>query len=179
MLRYMAKPRIIGGQAKGAQLATIIEGTRPTPSRLREALFDILAFKTTGNFLDLYSGSGAVGLEAASRGWNVTCVEADKTVARTIQLNAHKLKLDVSVTCADALLYVQHNEASYDVVFVDPPYNLDLIEIFTHIERSLGIEVGIIAFQFPSHLDISQCTWEQEKLLKIRRYGSNSLAMLH
>lgn len=179
MLRYMAAPRIIGGRAKGAQLTTVKGKTRPTPSRLREALFDILAFKSKGTFLDLYSGTGVVGLEAASRDWNVTCVEVDETIARTIRLNARKLKLDISVTCADALSYVQENKFNPDVVFVDPPYELNLIEIFTNIESYLGMGVRIIALQFPSNLDISQCNWKQERHFEIRRYGSNSLALLH
>ena len=179
MLRYMAKPRIIGGRAKGAQLATIKGKTRPTPSRLREALFDILAFKYKGTFLDLYSGTGVVGLEAASRDWDVTCVEVDENIARAIHLNARKLKLDISVTCADALSYLQKNKFHSDVVFVDPPYELNLIEIFINIERALGMGVRIIAFQFPSNLDISRCNWEQKRRFEIRRYGSNSLALLH
>ena len=90
----MSKPRIIGGSAKGRTLETPKRGTRPSPSRLREALFNILAFGDKGSFLDLYSGSGAVGLEAASRGWRATCVDLSSEAAQVIRKNARSLKLE-------------------------------------------------------------------------------------
>jgi 16S rRNA (guanine966-N2)-methyltransferase len=179
MLRNMSRLRIIGGHAKGTRLEVIEGGTRPTPSRLREALFDILAFQAKGTFLDLYSGTGAVGLEAASRDWIVTCVESNQGAARTIRRSAWKLKLNTSVSCTDALFFVRNNEIHYDVVFADPPYELDLVEIFTTIERCLGHHAGTIAFQLPSHLDLSGCNWEQARHFEIHRYGSNSLVLLH
>ena len=64
----MAKPRIIGGSAKGRTLDTPKRGTRPSPSRLREALFNILEFRERGRFLDLFSGSGAIGLRGRLEG---------------------------------------------------------------------------------------------------------------
>ena len=91
----MSKPRIVGGAAKGRALETPKRGTRPSPARLREALFNILGFYPRGSFLDLYSGSGAVGLEAASRGWEATCVDLSREATAVIRKNARSLKLEV------------------------------------------------------------------------------------
>lgn len=123
----MAKPRIIGGVAKGRALDTPPHGTRPSPARLREALFDILAFEPRGRFLDLYAGSGAVGLEAWSRGAGVvTLVEHDRRTAALIARNAVSLgfaRADVVTGPVGATL--RHAPAApYDVVFLDPPYDL-------------------------------------------------------
>ena len=103
----MAKPRIIGGTAKGRSLETPKRGTRPSPARLREALFNILEFRERGTFLDLYSGTGAIGLEAASRGWHSTCIDLNKAAANVIRQNAYSLELGAEIIQGDALKFVQ------------------------------------------------------------------------
>ncbi len=129
--------RIIGGTAGGRRIKTPTgEATRPTTDRVREALFSALESQLgalTGlRFLDLYAGSGAVGLEAMSRGAGVvTSVESDRRTARMVQANAttlgfHKLEV-VALPVARAL--GQHPRAPYDVVFADPPYPMDNEEV--------------------------------------------------
>jgi 16S rRNA (guanine(966)-N(2))-methyltransferase RsmD len=103
IVRPVARPRIYGGSARGRPLATPRSGTRPTPGRVREALFDILAFEPRGLFLDLYAGSGALGLEAASRGWRAICVDLGREAVEVIGRNARDLGLEVEVRRADAL----------------------------------------------------------------------------
>jgi 16S rRNA (guanine966-N2)-methyltransferase len=129
--------RVIGGTARGRRLKTPTgEATRPTTDRVREALFSALEAQLgslTGlRFLDLYAGSGAVGLEAMSRGAGVvTSVESDRRTARMIQDNATTLgfrKLEV-VAQPVARLLGQHSRAPYDVVFADPPYPMDNAEL--------------------------------------------------
>ena len=122
--------RIIGGSAGGRRLNTPRgQHTRPTSDRVREALFSAIEAwcgSLTGlRFLDLYAGSGAVGLEARSRGAGVvTLVEQDKRTAALITGNARMLGFDrievlaASVTATLARMPV----APYDVVFLDPPY---------------------------------------------------------
>lgn len=124
--------RIIAGQAKGRRLRTPPgERTRPTTDRVREALFSALESWCGSlqglRFLDLYSGSGSVGLEAWSRGASaVTFVESDKATAALIQANAR----DLGFAAADVqpLRVVTALAATpaqpYDVVFSDPPYPL-------------------------------------------------------
>ena len=163
----MSRPRIIGGLAKGRALDVPKHGTRPSPSRLREALFDIVGFRPKGTFLDLYSGSGAVGLEAASRGWRATCVDLSKEAAAVIRKNAHALKLDAEVVQGDALAYAKGHPQDFDIVFAAPPYPLELEKIFATI---LEAEVAsVYIFQHPTTL----------QLVGDRRvYGSNTLTFI-
>ena len=125
--------RIIGGAAGGRRLRTPAgEATRPTSDRVREALFSALESELgslTGlRFLDLFAGSGAVGLEAMSRGAGVlTSVESDRRTARLVQDNASTLGFRKVEVLSHPVVRVlgQHPRAPYDVVFVDPPYPLD------------------------------------------------------
>ena len=129
--------RIIGGAAGGRRLRTPGgEATRPTSDRVREALFSTLESQLgslTGlRFLDLYAGSGAVGLEAMSRGAGVvTAVESDRRTAKVVEANASALGFrDVEVLGQTVTgVLAQHPRAPYDVVFVDPPYVMSEEEV--------------------------------------------------
>jgi 16S rRNA (guanine966-N2)-methyltransferase len=123
--------RIIGGEAGGRRLRTPTgESTRPTSDRVREALFsslEALLGSVQGlRFLDLYAGSGAVGLEARSRGAGVvTCVEQDRRTATLVRDNARSLGLSVEVVASAVARHLAHPPRTpYDVVFADPPYPL-------------------------------------------------------
>ena len=125
--------RIIGGSAKGRRLATPPgSATRPTSDRVREALFSSIEAWCGSlrglRFLDLYAGSGAVGLEAWSRGAGVvTLVESDRRTARLIGQNAATLgfaRAEV-VPAPVAQTLARPPLAPYDIVFMDPPYPLD------------------------------------------------------
>lgn len=125
--------RIIAGRAKGTRLTAPRSGTRPTSDRVREALFSSLVtwFGTTDEpaeghlaglaVLDLYAGTGAVALEAASRGAGPV-VAVDANTAPTIRANAARagLRLDVRAARVEGALPV----GPFDLVFVDPPYDL-------------------------------------------------------
>jgi len=124
--------RIIGGAAGGRRIATPKgDRTRPTSDRVREALFSAIEARAGTlrglRFLDLYAGSGAVGLEAWSRGaGHVTFVEADRRTAALIADNARTVGLakpDVVARSVAAAL-ADGARVSYDVVFADPPYPL-------------------------------------------------------
>jgi 16S rRNA (guanine966-N2)-methyltransferase len=122
--------RIIGGSAGGRRItAPSGRHTRPTTDRVREALFSSIEAWCGSlqglRFLDLYAGSGAVGLEARSRGAGVvTLVESDRRTCRLISQNAHALgfaKVDVVCGAVTDLLPTSP-AAPYDVAFLDPPY---------------------------------------------------------
>lgn len=124
--------RIIGGTAGGRRLATPRGAqTRPTSDRVREALFSAIEAWCGSlhglRFLDLYAGSGAVGLEAWSRGAGiVTLVEHDRRTAAIISANARTLgfaKANV-VSAPVAAALAKPPAAPYDIVFLDPPYPL-------------------------------------------------------
>ena len=164
----MSRPRIIGGTAKGRVLEVPASGTRPSPSRLREALFNILAFRPKGTFLDLYSGTGAVGLEAASRGWQATCVDLSRDAANVIRKNAVALKLDAEVVQGDALAYARKHPRGFDLVFAAPPYPLELDLIFITILEA-EVATNLYIFQHPTDLTLAGDR---------RVYGTNTLTFL-
>jgi len=117
--------RIIGGTAGGRRLATPSgRSTRPTSDRVREGLFSTLGGDLSGrSFLDLYAGSGAVGLEAASRGAApVMLVERDPKALRTLRENVAILGFSAVDVQADVATFLSGAATPYDVVFVDPPY---------------------------------------------------------
>lgn len=122
--------RIIGGTAGGRRLETPRgQTTRPTSDRVREALFSAIESRTGSldglRFLDLYAGSGAVGLEAWSRGAGVvTMVEHDRRTAALITRNAATLGFSRArvVATSVASFLASPPAAPYDVVFSDPPY---------------------------------------------------------
>lgn len=104
-------------------------GLRPTPDRVRETLFNWLSPVLPGaRCLDLFAGSGALGLEAASRGAAaVTLVEQDPAICRLLSETAAALGADrVTVRCADVLGFLAGDACAYDLVFIDPPYDAQL-----------------------------------------------------
>jgi 16S rRNA (guanine966-N2)-methyltransferase len=122
--------RIVAGTAKGRRIAVPPRGTRPTTERVREALFNALESRielADARILDLYAGSGALGLEALSRGAaHVTFVEADRRAAQLVRTNAHELgfrAVRLERAKVETLL-ARPAERSYDVVLADPPYDL-------------------------------------------------------
>ncbi len=107
------------------------EGLRPTPDRVRETLFNWLGQDMTGRrCLDLFAGSGALGMEAASRGAaEVVMVEKDRTVFRDLQGNVRKLKFDNIALCnEDGLNFATRANEQFDVIFLDPPFKSDYLE---------------------------------------------------
>jgi len=128
--------RVIGGTAKGRRLATLRTiALRPTPDRVREALFNILGRRMIdARVLDLYAGSGAIGLEALSRGaQGVVFVEAHEPACRLIEKNLDlcRLRERAMVWRGDvlkALTALQAEGQRFDLIFLDPPYRTPLAE---------------------------------------------------
>ncbi len=174
----MSRPRILGGSAKGRELDAPRRGTRPSPSRLREALFDILAFEEVGPFLDLYSGSGAIGLEAASRGWDATCVDLSREAVGVIHRNAARASLQVEVVRGDALRFAREHRGAFGVVFAAPPYDLALTPIFQAILDAGTVRAGgLYVFQHPSREPPSLEPQEGLEAPREKRYGTNALTL--
>jgi len=119
---------IIGGSLRGSRLAVpALPGLRPTPQRLRQTVFDWLAPVIAGaNVLDAFAGSGALGIEALSRGARAaTFIERDAAQARAIEADLARLHRDgATVRCGDALRILSEPAAgNFDIVFIDPPFD--------------------------------------------------------
>ena len=122
--------RIITGKARGVKLATLEgEHTRPTAERAKEAIFSMIQFDIEGRtVLDLFSGSGQLGLEAVSRGAShADLVDKSRDAIEVIRKNAikTKLSLDCSIYCSDFSEFLQKHKGrgQYDLIFLDPPYH--------------------------------------------------------
>jgi len=122
--------RIIAGSRKGARIAAPRgQTTRPTGDRVREAAFNLIGPLEDADVLDVYAGSGAMGLEALSRGArSAVFVESDRAACRTIERNLEKLELlGARIVCEEAIRALAGEAAAgrrYDLVLVDPPYGL-------------------------------------------------------
>ncbi len=117
--------RIIAGRAKGYIIKVPQGEVRPTQDRVREALFNILGSLIEGaRVLDLYCGSGSVGLEALSRGAaNVRMVDASRASCIMAKQNLHHSKLaGGSIVQSDCLSFIKRDSGRYDIIFADPPY---------------------------------------------------------
>jgi 16S rRNA (guanine966-N2)-methyltransferase len=137
------KLRIIGGSLRGSKL-TIADapGLRPTPDRVRETLFNWLMPVIDGaRCLDLFAGTGALGIEALSRGaaW-VDFVEQEAKLARVLRENLLRLKQDrCAVQVANAMSHLAATPAAaYDIAFVDPPFTADLWSAATQALETNG-----------------------------------------
>lgn len=123
--------RIIAGTWRGRKLAVADKpDLRPTADRLRETLFNWLAFDVPNSrCLDLFAGTGALGLEAASRGaQQVVLVEQDRALTRSLQTTLNQWQAaTVTVVCADALHYLQKTATPFDLVFLDPPFKSNIL----------------------------------------------------
>lgn len=123
----MSRLRIVGGQWRSRQLPVAhVPGLRPTPDRVRETVFNWLGQDLTGwHCLDLFAGTGAMGLEAASRGAErVDLVEYDARAFAVLQQSVRTLAAtQVGVFRGDAVKFAASVRQAYDLVFLDPPYH--------------------------------------------------------
>lgn len=155
--------RIIGGKWKGKKIHfNLSDDLRPTPDRAKETLFNWLGQDLSEMYcLDLFSGTGALGLEALSRGAKrVTFVEKNKKYLQKIKkvyLETSE-KEDCEFYCEECLDWVKNNnsQTKYDLIFVDPPFNKNLIEdlINSILEKGLLSKYGRIYFEFEKKLDL-------------------------
>ena len=137
--------RVITGKARGVQLKTP-DGltTRPTTDRVKEALFSIIQFEIpTARVLDLFGGTGQLGIEALSRGAkSAVFVDAGEPACRLIKENLRRTKLekDAKVIRSDYLDYLKRCRERFDIVFLDPPY----AEVFLENALKCITEIDIL-----------------------------------
>lgn len=129
--------RVISGAAKGMRLKSPVTA-RPTADNVRSTMFDILGADCEGaRVLDLFAGSGALGIEALSRGAaRATFVESDKQAAKVIEDNLEAARLDGDIVKTDAVRFLdQTPREPYDLVFLDPPYDRGLPFVAEILEK--------------------------------------------
>lgn len=179
--------RVIAGKAKGKKLLAP-EGlhTRPVTDQIKQAIFNSWQFKVPGsNFLDLFSGSGSMGVEAISRGAKkTTMVDNDRNavnIIRTNLQNCHFEKSSYNLLQADVFKVIEQMEnkkEQFDIIYLDPPYTVD--EIFNPVMEAIGNthilkEDGILAIRTKKEKDMADTYGNLEKV-RMKKYG---ISMVH
>ena len=165
---------IIGGIAKGHKIYAP-DNIRPTSGKVREALFSIIDI-TGKAFLDLFAGSGAVGIEALSRGASrVVFVERSRKAAIYIKRNLEKTNLEGEIINKSVSATLENLEEKFDFIFMDPPYKTTLImKTLKKIDIVLKNDSTIIV-ECPSNEEFE---YNGFKTIKSKVYGDTSLAFL-
>jgi len=173
--------RVIAGSRKGHRIdAPRGLATRPTSDRVRENVFNLVqAWVEDANVLDLFAGSGAMGIEALSRGAErAVFVESQPAACRAIEHNLDKLRLTgAEVVCNDVARFVAADTRAYDLVFCDPPYDeyVSLEPILARYVPRLLADGGLLALETAA---------KQEPQLPLerrtsRRYGAARITLFH
>ena len=175
--------RVITGKARGVQLKTP-DGlaTRPTADRVKEALFSIIQFDIPGaRVLDLFGGTGQLGIEALSRGAkSAVFVDESTRSCELIKENLRRTKMqdDAKVVCSDYMNFLENCREPFDIVFLDPPY----AEVFLEnaLKKLTEIDIlqsgGIIVAERPVGKDLP---WEFEGFTRSKdyKYGKTFLTL--
>ncbi len=169
--------RIIGGQWKRSKLPVAdAPALRPTPDRVRETLFNWLGTSLDGwRCLDAFAGSGALGFESASRGASqVTLLERDAKLVRGLRAVQERLKADdVRIDTAEALSWMARCAAeSFELVFIDPPFDAGLFEPAMHAAARLVVPGGLVYLEADRAFDGSSFAAQSLGLLKHGRAGA-------
>lgn len=164
--------RIITGSARGKKLLTLEgEEVRPTTDRVKQALFNIVQFHIEGRkVLDLFAGSGQLGLEAASRGaQSVVLVDAAKSSIDTVSANIHHTALahKVKVVQMDYASYLMKTDMMFDLALLDPPYRKGVLSAALPLTAAVMNKGGIIVCE---HAVAEELPQEAGDFLKRRTY---------
>lgn len=174
--------RITGGSLRGRTLKSLKgKGTRPTASRVREAIFNIVQARILGSrWLDLFAGTGAIGIEALSRGADhCTFVEKSPRVCPVLRENLRNLELvnKSKLVCRDAALACRQlamEQQKFDFVYIDPPY-----EEIGNYKRVLGLAAGCLKpdgiMAVEHNIDLPPVTETALVEIQSRRYGDTAV----
>ena len=179
--------RIIGGEAKGRVLR-LPAGSRirPTADRVKESLFNILHSVEGSSFLDLFAGSGNVGLEALSRGARfATFVEKDIRLVRALHASIVKLGFAsmaevIAIDAEAGLMRIVQKGNRFDIIFADPPYDQGMVLEMTAWPdmRNVLAENGIIVLQHSAREKPEELQVQPWMVVDERRYGDTVLTFL-
>ena len=167
--------RVVSGLAKGVTLKTP-DGlaTRPTADRVKEAMFSIIQFDLPGtHVLDLFGGTGQLGIEAISRGAkSAVFVDQSESACSLIRDNLKRTKFQNSakVVHSDYLTFLQNTKEKFDIIFLDPPYAEEFLENSLHLIQEIDgkREKGGTHIDCPIHIE-GQMSDLRKFLLKFRR----------
>lgn len=166
--------RIVAGKHRGRVLKEFKgRDIRPTSDMARQALFNILGQTLDGtSFYDAFAGTGAIGLEAISRGaTDVVFTDNSQESIKLIKSNAEMLKETPTIIFGDAISYLSNTKKSFDFIFIDPPYSTDLgIKLLETIDKNVEVlaKDGIVVFETDK---LMRFVLNNLQLIKEKRYG--------
>ncbi len=171
--------RVVGGKYRGKKLKSFEgEDIRPTLDRVKENLFNIMQNSVFGcRFLDLFGGTGAIGIEAVSRGAEeVFIVERSKDAVKIIKDNLNGVKERVNVIFGDSLTFLKTTDKTFDIIYVDPPYAEGLYkQVFNIVkERRLLNKDGVMVAESESPLK----EIDGLEIVKEKKYGRVYITVL-
>lgn len=172
--------RVISGKARGLWLDSVIgiSSIRPTTDRIKESIFNIIQFEIHGKcFLDLFGGTGQVGIEAISRGaGKVVIVDCEDVSVSIIKKNVSKLNYiqDIELVKCDAIEYLKNTDKKFDIAFLDPPYKSNLLELSLPLVGKVMNKGGIIISE---SLHIANPLDEVEGFVLSKRYKYGKIAV--
>lgn len=179
----MTNPRVIGGSARGIRLKPVPgDTTRPVTDRVKEALFNIIGGDIiNASMLDVFGGTGSIGIEALSRGASyVRFIDNNLSAVQTIKTNLAMTKLQPQgeVIHADALLYLRRNpERTFDYIYVAPPQYkglwLDCLNTIDSNRRWMSSDAWIIVQIHP--IEKKETSFQNFEMFDTRQYGSTLL----
>jgi 16S rRNA (guanine(966)-N(2))-methyltransferase RsmD len=178
--------RIIGGKARGRRLALPVKGEiRPTSDFVREALFNILGRQDGNAWLDVYAGTGAVALEALSRGAaRAVFIESSRACCEAIRANIEKCGFSqaaevLEMTAEQGIRLLAGRGRKFEIVFADPPYGKGLAAALPGIVGEAGISsaAGMLVIQHSlrEKLDVDPGAWI---ISDVRKYGDTEISIL-
>ena len=174
--------KIISGKYRGKTLKTLDgEHTRPTTSRVKESIFNIIQFNISdSSVLDLFAGSGQMGIETLSRG-ATSCdfVDSNKSACSIVTANLKICEIPLRCTQTDYKSFLQNTKKTYDIIFLDPPYGTDLIKNSVNLINNFKLlnKCGIIVCETSINdtIDVSQTDFCVHKSYK---YGTIIITIL-
>ncbi len=177
--------RVITGEARGRKLITL-EGddVRPTTDRVKESIFNIIQFDVEGAYvLDLFAGSGQLGIEALSRGAkHCTFVDASNRSIEVVKQNLKTVGFEkrASVFCGDGKMYITLSRDKFDIALLDPPYNKKIIDSVLPFVAEKMTENGVILCESELREELPETAGEFSKhreykygKIKITAYRKN------
>lgn len=172
---------ITGGKYNSRKIKTAeFENIKPTLSKTRQGIFNTLSAMLDFNekiFIDMFSGSGIMGLEAFSRGFRVISFEKDKKTALAIKEAYKSLNITPELYFGDAIKNIIKIQTKADIIFIDPPYDSDLYEksLATIKNNDILNDNGVVILEHPIDKSIDTSGYE---IIKTKTYGNKQISYL-
>lgn len=173
--------RVISGKLRGKRLEMLKENAvRPTTDKVKESIFNVIQFNVVGaSFMDLFAGSGQIGIEALSRGARAaTFVDESRRAIDVVRRNLASTSLleRADVVQKDAISFLRQTRSRFDIAFLDPPYKTGILQKVLDIAPDVMSERGIIICEHPAE-EILPANIKRFSVSKLYKYGKIMLTV--